>query len=268
MPDDFMEITDARQLPEGALAPLGHNLPGDADFVALVERVGDLVATANRWAIERPVITDAEMAKRCQDFLDQVGTDGGKGSGCLGQLRDLHKAEKAPHLAAATVVDTRYAPLRAKLSAIKDVLAPRRATWLRAEQDRLDAERRAREEEARRIREEAEAAAREAEEMASGPVIENKVRADELAKQAEEAEAAVTRVPDRAILRGDYGTRGRGLRTVWYAEPPTTVAGWNELYRHLRDTRGLHDEMIRLANAEVRSGARQIPGCQVKSRQE
>jgi hypothetical protein len=245
------------------IAGPGHNRPPEDEFDKLVARVNDLVATANRWATERPVINDGEIAAKCQDFLDQIGSDAGKGSGELGKLEASRKAEKRPHIEANAEIDKRYEPLKRLLNAVKAVLAPRRADWLRREQARIDEERRQREAEAQRKLQEAEEARRKAE-AGTGEVIQNIVAAETLEAEAATALKAVEQAPARAQVRGEYGRRSRGLRTVWYAE----VTNYDALYLHLFENKDLRAEMVRLANAEVRAGARAVPGCDVKSRQE
>ena len=118
------------------------------DFAALERRVTALVETADRWATERPVLLDAEMAGRCSDYIDQV-------NGELKVVEMERRIQKRPLEDAAKAVDLRFRPLAALLEKIKAMLGPRQTAWLQAEQQRLAAERQAAEQQARQAAQEA-----------------------------------------------------------------------------------------------------------------
>ncbi len=231
---------------------IGHNQPSQADLHR--DRVDALVDTANRWAAERPLITDAETAAKCTDFLNQLAAETKK-------LDEARKVEKAPHLAAAKAVDDAWHPLLDAVEACKRLLRPLHTAWLKREQARLDAERRKAQEAAAKAQREAEEAARKAAEPKS---VRDIISASEAERRASEAAEAALAVPARAQARGALGGRAHSLRTTWRAHVVDLVAA----VRHYRDRAEVRELIERLANADARAGVRSIPGCAVYSTEE
>jgi hypothetical protein len=232
---------------------MGHNLPPTEADVAR-ERVEGLVSAANRWARERPEITDAETAARANDFLEQLAAEAKK-------LELQRRAEKRPHEDAAKAVDARYRPLADMVGACKLVVTALHSAWLRREQDRLAIERRRKEAEAREAQRLADEAARKAAAAAS---VSDLIAASEAERAAKEASAAAAAVPERAQTRGQLSGRARSLKTTWHARVVDPYAA----IRHYRDRAEVRELVERLANADARAGVRAIPGCAVYSTQE
>lgn len=211
MNDALDELLNAQQ--NAVPAMLGHNNPPDEPTALdlLKKRVSALVATANRWATERPVITDADMAGRCEDFLSQVRAE-------AKAVEDERKAQQKPHDEAVKAIRAAFSPLTAMLDAVRDVLAPRRTAWLVKEQARVAAEKKAADDAAYAAIEAVEKAKREAEEALTKPgadVIGAMVAAEAAAVAAALATKKADAAPVRAQVKGDFSQRARGLTTRW-----------------------------------------------------
>ena len=223
------------------------------DFAALERRVTALVETADRWATERPVLLDAEMAGRCSDYIDQV-------NGELKVVEMERRIQKRPLEDAAKAVDLRFRPLAALLEKIKAMLGPRQTAWLQAEQQRLAAERQAAEQQARQA---AQEAARLASEAEAAGTITAAVQADQAAAQAQEAAKAAAAIPERAAAKGDYGLKAKALRTTWHAR----IVDANVVPRVYWYDPVVIEALGRVLNAAVRAGERAIPGVAIYSTQ-
>lgn len=226
---------------------IGGNAPND--YEAIKARIDELLPVAEKWAAERPEITDDETATKCDAFLGQIEAE----------LKAAEKArvdEKEPHLSAGRAVDTKYKPLAMTLEAAKALLKPRLAKYLKGKQAKLDHERMEAQIAAERLAEDAAIAAREAEKGASIAAV---IAAQELAAQAEQAAAVVEATPTRAAVKSAYSSRARSLRTVWKAQVTNISAAMLNYRAHPEMTELLE----RLASAEARSGVRTLPGFKI-----
>ena len=178
---------------------IGHN-----SFATLnTARIDQLVAASDEW-MKLPSIQDEATAKALDDQLkileaERKATD------------TARKAEKKPHDDAAAAVQARYNPWLARLDAAINLLKPKRQAWLRLVEDRLQAERRAKEAAARKAIEDAENAA------IAARTINEKVEAELKAKAASDQVAEAAR-PVKAQVQGDLAQRATGLRQYWSAE--------------------------------------------------
>lgn len=253
-----------------AAATIGHNRPPEKipfdetpeglaylmtqegqDWRARKMRVDELAEVGNRWVKERPEITDADMAGKLEGFLEQARKE-------LKAVDDDRRKYKKPHEDAAKLVDARFNPLATVLDTIAKLLKPRRAAWLLKEEKRLAEELRAAEEAAIKAMQEEEAA-RQAALSGEGDVIANTIAAEEARQKADEALAATVAAPTRAKVKSDYGTRAASLPARWVAR----VTDVDAAFAHYKSNPAVMETLTRLASADARSGARQIPGCQV-----
>jgi hypothetical protein len=222
-----------------------NNPPEPTSHEAFTVHIEDLFSEARNFLDGVSISTDCE-ADAISALLDQIRT----------AAKDADKAraaEKKPHDDAAKAVQARWKPLLDRcdtaVQVCKDALAP----FLKAkEAARLEAARLAREE-AERQRAAAEAAIR----AAQANDLASREQAEALAIAAKRADAAATRVENsRAQATG--GARATTLRTSYKAE----VTDYRELMRHIWTVapEALHAAAQAFADAEVRSGKRQLPG--------
>lgn len=222
----------------------GHNNPPPTIDEKLT-RANELIKTANVWITGTPEVKDEETAKALQDFLEMIQR-GWKA------LDDQRLEENRAHTKAQK---EKYESPLSQLVTAKSTLTKRRTAYLDKKQEELDAKRRAAEAEAERIRKEAEEAqAKAAVEAtkAGGDPLGAQRRAEEAAAAAEAALAKAEAVPVRATVRGNYGTRSRGVLETWRAK----VTDLREAYAHYGkhpDVREAMKEAIeRVASAEAK----------------
>lgn len=213
---------------------ISNNPPPFEAFSLHIEELFNLVSGTTAGAV---VTTDEQDAA-----LDALMDDLRKAKKDADEQRAI---EKRPHDDAAKEVQARWKPLLDRcdmgVAEIKKLLTPYR-----------DAKQRAKDEAARIAREEAEAKQRAAQEaLKASDDLEARFAAEEQLKQAAKLTAVANRI-DRSA---------KGLRSVWRAE----VTDYKALLRYMMDRRPeamkawLADE----AQAEVRAGARSIPGVNI-----
>lgn len=222
---------------------LGHNNPPE-DFA----RVNDLVATADRWKAERPVIETDDVAEKAQAFLDQLRS-------CAKDIEKARKADKQPHMDAAKAVDELYKPQVDRLTAAANIIKGLLTDFLRKKED----ERRRVEEERRRAAEEARRKAEEASREAAS--VDQQVAAQ---KARGDAEAAAKVAEQTAKSRAQVTGQGRtvSLRTRRVA----VIVDQGKVYRKFRDHPSVIEALQKLVNAEVRAG-KSVPGVEVREEQ-
>jgi hypothetical protein len=184
---------------------LGHNQPPPDDPF---DRADELVANANKWIKERPVIEDDEQAGACQLAIDQ--------------LRKVKEDLEADLKARRQPLDLAIAALRVQFRDPLELIGIAMTrlqeiggAWLSKKRDRLAAEAAERERIAKVARDRANAAITEA-------VTTQSVEADLVARRATEdamraSKAAAKPVP-RAQVRSDYADKAMSLRATWHAE--------------------------------------------------
>lgn len=234
-------------------AEMGHNNPPSEDTRSPAQkRVDDLMAAANTWLSTVTEITDAETAKACDDFLQQVKDE-------AAALETERKAFNKPLEDQVKTNNDSFRPLTALLAKAKDLLTPLKTKWLKREQDRIAAEKKAAEDEALRKLQAAEDARR-----AAATSVQAAVQADEAQRAADTAMVAFEAVSKaKAQVKGDWVPRSSGLRTYWSA----VVIDQRKAVNHYVD----HPKMVvlvqELANADAREmkDKLDIPGVQPKS---
>lgn len=185
----------------------GHNNPPDPLILEADERID----TANKWLTERPEITDMDTADKANFFAGQ----------CQATWKALDDQRLQENRAFQAVQDAKYKMPLALLKAAKDKVVALRTAFLKKEEDRLDAERRAAAAEVERKRKEAEEAVRRAQEAAKkkgADVLRAELAAGTAAEAVAEAEKQAEAIPDRARVTGVYSARAVGLRSYWSAE--------------------------------------------------
>lgn len=239
---------------EDKMAVIGHNEP-------LVMRASELVATANRWATERPEITDDQTGDDCDSFLTQIKE-------ILAAYEEARKAEREPLLEAGKEIQSRYAVLVAPLQKVREILKPRLSAWNKLKQKRLDEEaaaKRKEAEEAERVAAAKQKTADEAMKTEGSDAIGAAVVADEAAKEAEDlAKQAVVAGRQKASTKGDLSARSTGLRKTWFAE----LTNVNKALRYYGYREEVKELMVKLASAEARSGVREVPGFNITYRED
>lgn len=225
---------------------IGHNQPPPE---AALDQARELVATANRWIIERPRIEDADMAGRCNDFVSQLLASQQK-------LGEQKKAEEEPLKLALDVIAARYRePVELLKTAIK-LLRERAADWLKREDARLKEEKRKQEEEARRLREASLAKVAEAAEaqMTTGAnYLETQRAADLLAEQARKAQRLAEKATPTAAARGDFAPKAMSLRTHWRARVVDPKAALKHYAKNARVAEAALAMALKIANEEARA---------------
>lgn len=233
-----------------------HHLPNATPFDLLSEHLEDLIAEARNFADGQPVANQgqADAVSALIESLRIAAKDA-----------DAERVrENEPHDKAKAAVQAKYAPLIADpknknpgrvwkaIDALKACLQPFLA--------KLDAEKR----EAERIaREAADKAARDAAEamrQAAANDIAGREQAEALVADAEAAQkAADAAAKDKAHATG--GSRAMGLRSVWKAELKDAQIAAGFFWK--RDPSVFNAFLQKLADEDVRSGKRSVPGFDV-----
>jgi hypothetical protein len=224
------------------------------------ERVGELVETANRWAVERPKISDDEMASKAKDFLTQITAE-------LKAIDSECRDERAPFEKESKAIAARYKELATLLEAVDKILRPRLKAFAVEKQRQIDEANAKAAADAKKLREDAEAA-RVAALQQSANVVQAVVVADQLAAAAIVAEKAAKAAPKTARIQSSFGGRASGLRTTWSAE----ITDWDQVYLNFSEHIRVREVLQSLANEAVRGGAGRdgrpgIPGVTPKSEQ-
>lgn len=192
-----------------ALPPKDHNQAPDPLILEMDERIDN----ANKWLKERPDWEkwDLPTADKANFFIEQIGA--------TWKALDDRRLEEGRAFKAKQ--DAFYKDPLALLVLAKSKLVPLRTLWLKRDEDRVLAEKRAREAEAERLRKVAEDAVKAAE-LAATKKGGDPLRAERAATKAQEAavEAAVVaeEAPEKAKITGMYSSRAKGLTDYWSGE--------------------------------------------------
>lgn len=233
------------------------HIPNATPFDLISESASDLLTEAHNWADGSAVETQAQAdeVSRLIEELRQIAK----------AADEARKEENRPFDEAKAKVQARYAPLFADpktktpgkvfsaIEALKASLAP----FLR----KLDEEKREAE---RKAREEAEAKARAAQEAMRQAAANDLAAREEAEAKIAEAEAAAkaasAAAKDKAHATG--GSRAMGLRTVWRAYLIDAHAAAAHYWRTNPDA--FNAVLQKLADEDVRSGKRQVPGFDIQ----
>ena len=239
---------------DGALAEIGHNNPpADAPdpFTAVKIHCDDLYMEAKHWLDGAAITTDAEAAA-----VDKLLDDARK---AWKAADDARIEENVPFDLGKAAVQEKYAPLIAKTKSttgtmvrLQDACKAALEPWRKAKAD----EAAAKAEEARKL---AQAKADEAAAamQASAGNLEDREAAEELVKAANEAARDAGRAEKAA-------TTGTGLTTYYVAVLTDQRAA---MLHYMKDQPGEFIALCqRLAEADVHSGKRSLPGFTVEER--
>jgi len=225
---------------------IGGNNPPD-EFIMISEKIKDLYQSAKDFLDGDPIATQGQ-ADSIEKILVMI-------KAAEKEADEHRKYENTPFDLGKAAIQKKYASLIGKTKettgftvlakkACQDALTP----WKR----KLQA---AKDEEARIKREEADKLAREAQEAIQAASLEDREAAEKLLKESNKAKVAAKKAEKSNVL---------GMRTVWDIE----VVNPTDLLRHYWATRkpALERFAINLAEQDVKSGTRKIPGCTITPR--
>jgi len=183
----------------------GHNQPPSD----LLLRTAELIANANKWIAERPVIRNDDEGGLADDFLGQLREN-------KDDVDAAYAAEAEPYKLALDLVRMKYREPQELLEISISKLKAMTTDYLKGKKARLADEHRKRQEAARAVQAEAERLSREA--AKPGATVEAARAAALAQKAAEKATAAAGKGPGSATVKGDYSRRAAFLTTRWKAE--------------------------------------------------
>lgn len=228
------------------ITQIGGNNPPD-EFAIISEKIHDLYDTAKDF-IDGDPIDNQSLADTVERLLGEIKL-------AEKEADEHRKYECTPFDEGKKAIQEKYAPLIANTKGItgltvlskkacQDALTP----WKQKLQAIKD-------EEARLKREKADRLVREAQEATQAASLKDREEAEKLLKESQAAQAAAKKAEKTNI---------KGMRTVWDIE----VVKPTELLRHYWNTRTdeLEQFAAKLAEQDVRSGVREIPGCKITSR--
>lgn len=232
------------------------HLPNITPFDSVSTDAEDLLTEALAWADGQPVETQ-EQADEVSRLIEALRLNAKAAD-------DARKDENKPHDEAKAAVQARYAPLWSPptnkapgrvfkaIDALKATLAP---YLKRLEDEKREAERKAREEADRKAAEAAEAMR-----QASAADFAAREEAEAKVREAEDAaKAAKNAARDKAHASG--GSRAMGLRTKWAATLTDARAAASHYWQ--TNPSAFNAVLQKLADEDVRAGKRQIPGFDV-----
>jgi hypothetical protein len=239
--------------PNPRAAPGGNNPPAPTPYEAVKTHCDDLYEEAKHW-LDGSVVETQEQA-------DAVGR-------LLGMLREAthaadeaRKAEAEPHDTAKAEIQARYNKLIGTTKAVtgtmiraQDACKAALAPFLRKKEE----EQRAAAEAARREAEERARIAAEAARAADAANLAEVEQAESLVKTAGQALKGAKKAESARANAGGGETRAVGLRSVW--TPALVDAGAALTHYAERRPDELKTLLLKLAQDDVRAGARSIPG--------
>lgn len=227
----------------------GHNGgPPLDDEAAIMAAIDDLYGEARNWADGEPIASQevADAITKLHDSLHDLGKRGD----------EWRIEEKRPHDEAAQTVQDKWNPYvqpkKGKVALGKAALGELLTAWRTAQAKKAEAEAAAKREEAERLAAAAQAAIR-----ASSGNLEERERAEELLKDAKEADLWAGRAERKA-------TTGTGLRTVWQTTIVDEEAALDWAFSFAPEQ--FLALALSLAEAEVRVGKRKIAGFTIEER--
>lgn len=238
-------MTEPTTAPEAALTS---NKPPEP-FVLFNEEIDDLMLEARNWCDGEPVGNEeqAEAVSSLINRLRRVSKD----------ADEARAGEKKPHDEAAKAVQTKWLPIIGKAATAITVAREALAPWLKKVDEKQREEAAAAQREADRMAE----VAREAH-LASSGNLAAREDAERLQTAAEAAKKHATKT-GKAKARATGGERAIGLREVWTPKMTDSVAALK--YYRERRPEALKDWLLSEAKADVRGGARSLPGFKIES---
>lgn len=248
---------DAKEWPNQAAAPIGHNRP-PLDIEAksafdetldekdgFRERVAALLGSADRAAA-----TDEESAGRCGELVKQI-------RGAVTYISMTHETTKAPYLLAGRVIDAAKNELVGPLETAKKSVEAKQTQFIREEEAKRQAE-------ARRLRDIEEARRREEWEREQTRLkAEREAAAD--ASHVEEAAPPLpppvfVPEPERQIIRGDYGAAVSGKKE-WLSQ----IEDYEVAFMAVSNNEKVREAIDKAIAGMVRGGVREIAGVKIWS---
>jgi hypothetical protein len=224
----------------------GPALPNDPSVAALAA-IDDLYGEAKHWADGQPIDSQEvhDEVARLYDSLHEAGA----------AAETLRVAEKKPLDEQVDAIQAKYNPYvqpkKGKVALGKEALGALLAVWRKKVADEKEARAKAAADEAEKLRAVAVAAMRES----SGNLE---------AREVAEEKLAFSKDADRFAKRAEKAaTTGTGLRTVWRSEITDIGAALDWAYE--RDEAAFLALVNDMAEREVRSGIRTIPGVRIWS---
>ena len=222
----------------GEVATIGDNSSG----ASLVDQVRDFAASALAW-LRKSGITDTASKDKAANFRSELLR--------LRKEADTQReAEKRPHIDANKEIDDRYRPLLTAADDAASALRDALTLYMREEEKKLEAERRAKWEAEQRA---ADAARREVEVQRAKQAIDDPIAA----QTSPEPDLPPAPLPPEPVKVQAGGQRGRktGLREV----TRVVVKDYAAALAHFSESSDVRDLIAKLAERAVRAGG-SVPG--------
>jgi len=217
-------------------------------FEALTADIDDKIASAKAWLTAHPVAktqAEADYARNLQAEILSLNK----------QADAMHKAEKAPILAQAEAVETKFS-FRKIAKGFADSLKGVYEKFAVAEEarQRAEADKKWREEQAKIAAERKKIEDERAKQMADDPI------ATLTSPDPEMPELPLAPPPVKVQVGGGIG-RAAGLKSVWTGE----IEDIDAVFQHFKETDQVLEVLQKLVDATVRTnkGATKIPGVKV-----
>lgn len=251
-------LGDATKEPE-VMAGMGHNNP-PTPYDERVARTQALIEQGDAWK-QIAAIESQAQAERCNDMLALVAAASKENHEALSKEVDPLKEQ-------VKTISERYKRLGAApnlsglapdsfLGVMAGILKRLKGGWLdRMEKEKQEAERKAREEAAKAQRA-ADEAARNAK------TIADQIAAEEAKKRADQAQDEAHRIADTKVsVKGEVAQRATGFRTLRRA---TAITNLDDAVAYYKTRAEVAEVLLKLANADVRSGRQRVPGFKIES---
>lgn len=252
--DDYKVAWETGTWPDGtptvapdAATPAKSNLPTDP-FERLQAEIADKIASAEEWMKAHPEAktkTESDYATNLQREINAL----------LKQADAMHKAEKAPILAAEAAVEEKFR-FRVTMKSVAARLKSIFEKFMTAEEDRQKAAAKAKYEAERRA---AEIARAEAEKARAKLMQDDPIQAL-TTPEPELPELPLAPEPVKIQSGGGIG-RAAGLKSVWLGE----ITDLRAVFEHFAETDQVRECLQKLVDATVRThkSATKIPGVKV-----
>jgi hypothetical protein len=203
--------------------------------------VAALIAAADDWATNHPVIEDEILGDDANDFLTQLDA-------FYNEYEAARIKEKRPHDLAAAAVQAKFKPWLDRIDICRRAIAPLLRGWIKLKGQR---EAEAKQKKLREAQEEQRRADQLAEQAkAGGPgTVTNTIAAREAAAAAEHKRKEAAAIPERPQSRGTLSGRARSLRTVWLVE----LKDQDLAYQRFRGNPKIKEILYDLGSSAVRA---------------
>lgn len=233
-------------LAENPRAVAGGNNPPLSPFEIAQKAIEDSYSESTMW-LDGAVVDSKELA----DGIDNLKKTIAKARKAADEAR---KVENQPFDDGKAEVQGRYNPLLKKADLAKEACNKALEPWLQAEDRRIKAEAKAARDEADRKQREAEAAIR----ATDAANLAERAAAEALVTAAKKANVVANKAERVTATAGGTFGKATGLRSVWFpmlADPGAAIAHYAAAAKQ-----EMHAFVQELAERDVRSGVRDIPG--------